>query len=114
MDDLDARNTGSKFGINPIFEKGVSIAAATKARSWLAEVRMVPPILTATHATEFEWLGSARGLAPARAIQAGTKTNVETMGWQFRVGSIESGNRRLSPSRAIPLIHITGTNFDLP
>jgi hypothetical protein len=30
MDDLDARNTGGKFRIIPIFEKAVSMAAATK------------------------------------------------------------------------------------
>ena len=31
------------------------------------------------------------GLTPARAIQAGTKTNAEAMGWQDRIGSIEKG-----------------------
>jgi imidazolonepropionase-like amidohydrolase len=40
-------------------------------------------------------------LTPARAIQAGTKTNAEAMGWQDRVGSIERG-------KCADLIAVTG------
>jgi imidazolonepropionase-like amidohydrolase len=44
-----------------------------------------------TQTLEFEWLVKRAGLTPVRAIQAGTKTNAEAMGWQDRVGSIEKG-----------------------
>ena len=31
------------------------------------------------------------GIAPARAIQAGTSINAEVLGWQKDIGSIEKG-----------------------
>jgi imidazolonepropionase-like amidohydrolase len=44
-----------------------------------------------TQALEFEWLVKRAGLSPARAIQAGTTTNAEVLGWQDEIGSIEKG-----------------------
>jgi len=44
-----------------------------------------------TQTSEFEFLVKRAGMTPARAIQAGTRTNAEAMGWQDRVGSIEKG-----------------------
>src|SRR5262249_56598414 len=32
-----------------------------------------------------------RGMTPAQAIQAATRTNAEALGWQDRVGSLEKG-----------------------
>jgi imidazolonepropionase-like amidohydrolase len=57
-----------------------------------------------TRATEFEWLVKRADLTPARAIQAGTKTNAEAMGWQDRVGSIERG-------KYADLIAVTGNSL---
>jgi len=40
---------------------------------------------------EYEWLVKRAGMTPARAIQAGTLTNAEMLGWQNQIGSIEKG-----------------------
>jgi len=42
-------------------------------------------------ANEFEWLVKKAGMKPAAAIQAGTMTNAEVLGWQDRIGSIDKG-----------------------
>ena len=44
-----------------------------------------------TQALEFEALVKRAGVTPARAIQAGTMTNAEAMGWQDQIGSIDKG-----------------------
>ena len=44
-----------------------------------------------TQALEFEWLVNRAGLSPAAAIQAGTTTNAEVLGWQDQIGSIDKG-----------------------
>jgi imidazolonepropionase-like amidohydrolase len=40
---------------------------------------------------DFEALVQRAHMTPARAIQAGTITNAEAMGWSDRVGSLEKG-----------------------
>jgi imidazolonepropionase-like amidohydrolase len=45
----------------------------------------------AAQAIEFEVLVKRAGMSPARAIQSGTMVNATVMGWQDRIGSIESG-----------------------
>jgi len=92
MDDVDARNTGGRFRIVPIFEKAARMAAATKG----IEVMMGSGVdgSTFAHGTqglEFEALVKRAGLTPARAIQAGTIVNAKALGWQDRIGSIEKG-----------------------
>jgi len=92
MDDIDAKNTGGKFRIIPIFEKAASMAAATKG----IKVMMGSGVDGSTYphgtqALDFEWLVKRAGLTPARAIQAGTSINAEAMGWQNEIGSIEKG-----------------------
>ena len=44
-----------------------------------------------TQAIEFESLVKHGGVSPVKAIQAGTITNAEALGWSDRVGSIEKG-----------------------
>jgi imidazolonepropionase-like amidohydrolase len=44
-----------------------------------------------TQALEFEALVKQAHMTPARAIQAGTITNAEALGWQDQIGSIEKG-----------------------
>ncbi|HWW84755.1 MAG TPA: amidohydrolase family protein, partial [Vicinamibacterales bacterium] len=44
-----------------------------------------------SQALEFEALVKRAGLTPARAIQAGTVTNAEVLGWLDKIGSIEKG-----------------------
>ena len=92
MDDNDARNTGGKYRIIPIFEKAASMAAATKG----IKVMMGSGVDGSTYAhgtqaLDFEWLVKRAGLTPARAIQAGTTINAEVLGWQDQIGSMEKG-----------------------
>jgi imidazolonepropionase-like amidohydrolase len=92
MDDMDAKNTGGKFRIIPIFEKAARTAAATRG----IQVMMGSGVDGSTfpHGTqglEFEALVKRAGLTPARAIQSGTMTNARVMGWQDQIGSIDKG-----------------------
>jgi imidazolonepropionase-like amidohydrolase len=92
MDDVDAKNTGGRFRIIPIFEKAARMAAATKG----IEVMMGSGVDGSTfpHGTqglEFEALVKRAGLSPARAIQSGTIVNARVMGWQDQIGSIDKG-----------------------
>jgi len=92
MDDDDAKSTGGKYRMIPIFEKAARMAAATKG----IKVMMGSGVDGSTfpHGTqglEFESLVKRAGLTPARAIQAGTTINAEVLGWQDRIGSIDQG-----------------------
>ena len=92
MDDNDARNTGGKYRMIPIFEKAVSMAAATKGmKIMMGSGADGSTYAHGTQALDFEMLVKRAGLSPARAIQAGTTINAEALGWQERVGSIEKG-----------------------
>ena len=92
MDDVDAKNTGGKYRMIPIFEHAVSMAAATKGLKIMmgsgADGSTYPH---GAQALDFEMLVRHGGLTPARAIQAGTVVNAEVMGWQNQVGSLEKG-----------------------
>ena len=92
MDDNDAKNTGGKYRMIPIFERAVTTAVATKEFPVMvgsgADGSTFPH---GTQAIEFEWLVKRAGMTPARAIQAGTIVNAQAMGWSDRVGSIEKG-----------------------
>ena len=92
MDDNDAKNTGGKYRMIPIFEKAVSMAAATKGIKIMmgsgADGSTYPH---GTQALDFEKLVKRAGLPPARAIQAGTMINAEVLGWQDQIGSIDKG-----------------------
>jgi len=92
MDDNDARNTGGKFRIIPIFEKAATMAAATRG----IKVMMGSGVDGSTYphgtqALDFEWLVKRAGLTPTRAIQSGTTINAEALGWQDEIGSIDKG-----------------------
>jgi imidazolonepropionase-like amidohydrolase len=92
IDDVDAKNTGSKYRIIPIFLKSASMAASTKGiKVMMGGGTDGSTNPHGTQALEFEWLVKRAGLTPARAIQAGTTINAEAMGWQDRIGSIEKG-----------------------
>src|SRR5262245_20489428 len=91
MDDTDARTTGGKFRMIPIFEHAVSMAIATPG----IKVMMGSGVDGSTypHGTQALDLIALvkRGMTPAQAIQAATRTNAEALGWQDRVGSLEKG-----------------------
>lgn len=92
MDDVDAKSTGGKYRMIPIFEHAVQIAAATKGM----KIMMGSGVDGSTYphgsqALDFEMLVRHGGLTAARAIQAGTSVNAEVLGWQNQVGSIDKG-----------------------
>src|SRR5262245_38486480 len=90
MDDNDARNTGGKYRMVPIFEKAVTLAAATKGmKMMLGSGADGSTYAHGTQALDFEAFVKRAGMSPARAIQSGTIVNAEAMGWANRVGSIE-------------------------
>ncbi len=92
MDDADATNTGGRFRIIPIFENAVRIAAATRGLKMMVGSGVDGATFAhGTQALEFEAMVNIAGLTPAQAIQAGTMTNAEALGWQDRIGSIDPG-----------------------
>src|SRR5438874_3694864 len=92
IDDNDAKNTGGKFRIIPIFEKAVTMAANTKGLRIMAGSGADGATFAhGTQALEFEMLVKHGGMTPARAIQSGTMVNAEALGWQNQMGSIEKG-----------------------
>jgi imidazolonepropionase-like amidohydrolase len=92
MDDNDAKNTGGKFRMIPIFDRAVAMAVATKGLKVMvgsgADGSTYPH---GTQALDFEALVTRSKMTPARAIQAGTIVNAEVMGWQNEIGSITRG-----------------------
>jgi imidazolonepropionase-like amidohydrolase len=92
MDDNDAKNTGGKYRLIPIFEHAVQLAAATKGlKIMLGSGADGSTYAHGTQALDFEALVKHGGLTPARAIQAGTIVNAEALGWQNEIGSIDKG-----------------------
>jgi imidazolonepropionase-like amidohydrolase len=91
MDDNDARNTGGKFRMIPIFENAVSMAAKTPGLKIMVGSGVDGnTFVHGTQALEFAGLVK-RGMTPAAAIQSGTIVNAEAMGWKDRVGSVTKG-----------------------
>jgi imidazolonepropionase-like amidohydrolase len=109
MDDVDAKSTGGKYRMIPIFEHAVQIAAATKGM----KIMMGSGVDGSTYAhgsqaLDFEMLVRYGGLTPARAIQAGTVVNAEVLGWQNQIGTIDKGKYAdLIAVAADPLADIT-------
>jgi imidazolonepropionase-like amidohydrolase len=92
MDDNDARNTGGKYRIIPIFEHVVQMASATKGlRMMVGSGADASPFPHGVQALELVALVNHGGMTPAQVLQAATMTNAEAMGWQDRIGSIEVG-----------------------
>jgi imidazolonepropionase-like amidohydrolase len=92
MDDVDNKNTGGKYRMIPIFERAVTMSAATKGMKLMVGSGVDGSTFAhGTQALEFENLVKHGSVSPARAIQAGTITNAEALGWFDRVGSIEKG-----------------------
>ena len=92
MDDNDARNTGGKYRMIPIFEHAVRLAAATKGmKIMMGSGADGSTYAHGTQGLDFEALVKRGELSPVRAIQGATVVNAEVLGWQDRVGSIEKG-----------------------
>jgi len=92
LDDNDAKNTGGKYRIIPIFEHAVQMAAATKGiKMMMGSGCDGETYVHGTQALDFVALVKYGGLTPVRAIQAATTINAEALGWQDRIGSIDKG-----------------------
>jgi imidazolonepropionase-like amidohydrolase len=92
MDDNDAKSTGGKYRMIPIFERAVQMASATKGIKMLVGSGVDGSTFPhGTQALEFVALVRQGGMTPVQVLQAGTMTNAEAMGWQNQIGSIEKG-----------------------
>jgi hypothetical protein len=92
MDDNDAKNTGGKFRMIPIFERAVTMAGATRGLKMMAGSGADGSTFPhGTQALEIEWLARRASMGSVRAIQSGTIVNAEVMGWQNDIGSITKG-----------------------
>jgi imidazolonepropionase-like amidohydrolase len=83
MDDNDAKNTGGKFRMIPIFDKAVAMAVATKGLKVMvgsgADGSTYPH---GTQALDFEALVKRSFMITARAIMSFTIVNSESLGWK--------------------------------
>src|SRR5579863_2347962 len=92
MDDNDAKNTGGKYRMIPIFEKAVQMAAATKGIKIMVGSGVDgATFVHGTQGLELEALVKHGGLTAVRAIQSATTINAEVLGWQDQIGSIDKG-----------------------
>ena len=92
LDDNDAKNTGGKYRIIPIFEHAVQMAAATKGlKIMVGSGADGETYVHGTQALDFEMLVKHGGLTPVRALQGATTINAEVLGWQDQIGSIDKG-----------------------
>jgi len=92
MDDNDAKNTGGKYRMIPIFEHAVSMASATKGmKIMVGSGADGETYVHGTQALDFVALVKYGGLTPVRAIQGATTINAEALGWQDQIGSIDKG-----------------------
>jgi len=92
LDDNDAKSTGGKYRIIPIFEHAVQLASATKGMKIMVGSGVDgETYVHGTEAVDFEQLVKVGGFTPLRALQAATVTNAEALGWSDRIGSIDEG-----------------------
>ncbi|HLH30670.1 MAG TPA: amidohydrolase family protein [Terriglobia bacterium] len=92
MDDNDTRSTGGKFRMIPIFEKAVTMAAATPGLKMMVGSGVDGDTFPhGTQAMEFELLVKRASMTPVKVLQAATLNNAEILGWQKDIGSIEKG-----------------------
>jgi len=92
MDDNDNKNTGGKYRMIPIFEKAVTMAAATKGMKILVGSGVDGATFPhGTQALEIVALVKQAKMAPIAAIQAATVNNAEVLGMLDQVGSLAKG-----------------------
>ncbi len=92
MDDNDAKNTGGKYRMIPIFEHAVSMAAATKGlKIMVGSGADGATYAHGTQALDLEVLVKHGGMTPLRVLQSATIVNAQALGWQDQIGSIQKG-----------------------
>ena len=109
MDDNDAKSTGGKYRIVPIYERAMQMAIKTPKLAVLFGTGVDGTFFPhGTNTVELEKLVKQGGMAPARAIQSATIANATMMGWQNEVGSITVGKfADLAAVSGDPLADIT-------
>jgi imidazolonepropionase-like amidohydrolase len=92
IEDTDAKDTGGKYGIVPIFKKNVRMCIATPGLvTVLGSGSQGAAWAEGTNALEFVALVKIGGMTPAQALQAGTINAATEMRWKNDVGSITKG-----------------------
>ncbi len=92
MDDNDAKSTGGKFRMIPIFEKSARMCIATKGvKTVLGTGAEGTTYAHGTQGLEFVALVKQGGMTPVGALQAGTINAAELLQWKDYVGSITKG-----------------------
>jgi imidazolonepropionase-like amidohydrolase len=92
MDDNDAKSTGGKFRMVPIFENAVRTADHTPGvKIMMGSGADGATYAHGTQALDFEMLVTRAGLTTTKALQAGTIVNAEALGWLDQAGSLEKG-----------------------
>jgi len=92
IEDADAKNTGGKYGIVPIFKKNVRMCIATKGIvTVFGSGSQGGAWREGSNALEFTALVDIGGMTPAAALQAGTINAATEMRWQNDIGSITKG-----------------------
>src|SRR3989440_134663 len=89
MDDNDNKNTGGKFRMIPIFEKAVTISAATKGMKIMVGSGVDGSTFAhGTQALEIVALVKQAQMTPVAAIAAATVNNADVLGMAEQVGSL--------------------------
>jgi imidazolonepropionase-like amidohydrolase len=92
MDDNDAKATRGKFRMIPIFEKAVTMAAATRGMKIMVGSGVDGSTYPhGSQALDLEALVKRAAMSPVRVLQSATMTNAEALGWQDQIGSVEAG-----------------------
>jgi imidazolonepropionase-like amidohydrolase len=92
LDDNDAKNTGGKYRIIPIFQHAVQMASETKGMKMMIGSGVDgETYVHGSEALDYEMFVKYGGFTPLRALQAATLVNAEALGWQDQMGSIEKG-----------------------
>jgi imidazolonepropionase-like amidohydrolase len=92
LDDNDAKNTGGKYRIIPIFQHAVQLASETKGMKMMIGSGVDgETYVHGSEALDHEMFVKYGGFTPLRALQAATLVNAEALGWQDQMGSIEKG-----------------------
>lgn len=92
MDDADAKSTGGKYRMIPIFQTAVTMASNTKGLK--ITVGSGVDGSTFPHGTQaFELIALVKQahMTPVRVLQVATMSNAEILGWQNDIGSIVKG-----------------------
>jgi imidazolonepropionase-like amidohydrolase len=92
MDDNDAKSTGGKYRMIPIFEKATAMAAATKGlKIMVGSGADGATYAHGTQALDLDALVKYARMSPARVIQSATVVNAEAFGWSNQIGSLDKG-----------------------